>query len=142
MLRPMCKAKLHGVTVTEANLQYVGSITIDQNLLDAADLLPFEWLHVANVATGDRFETYAIAGERGSGIIGLNGATARLGASGDTLIIMSYAYFSPDELRTFQPRLVFVDAANQPLHLAATEAARQSFCVSDPDATSSGGAGG
>jgi aspartate 1-decarboxylase len=82
---------------------------------------------VVNVATGDRFETYAIAGERGSGIIGLNGATARLGAPGDILIVMSYAFFGPDELPDFHPRLVFVDSANQPLQLADTEAARQSF---------------
>ena len=121
MYRQLCKAKLHGVTVTESNLHYVGSITLDADLMDAADLVPFEWLHVANVTTGGRFETYAIAGERGSGVIGLNGATARLAQPGDTLIVMSYALFSPDELRTFQPRLVFVDATNRPIHTATSE---------------------
>src|ERR1041385_3961389 len=101
MLRQMCKAKLHGVTVTEANLHYVGSIGIDQDLLDAADILPYEWLHIANLSTGDRFETYAISAERGSGQISLNGATARLGHAGDTLIVMSYGFFGPDELAGF-----------------------------------------
>ncbi|MDQ2808281.1 MAG: aspartate 1-decarboxylase [Chloroflexota bacterium] len=121
MYRQLCKAKLHGVTVTESNLHYVGSITLDAALMDASDLLPFEWLHVANVTTGHRFETYAIVGERGSGVIGLNGATARMGQPGDTLIVMSYALFSADELRTFQPRLVFVDATNHPIQTATGE---------------------
>ncbi|MGI8586971.1 MAG: aspartate 1-decarboxylase [Chloroflexia bacterium] len=127
MQRQMCKAKLHGVTITENNLQYVGSITIDQDLLDAADILPFEWLHIVNVDTGDRFETYAISGERGSGVIGLNGASARKGLPGDTLIVMSYALYSPEELADFKPRLVFVDAQNHPLHMADTEAAQETF---------------
>ena len=127
MQRQMCKAKLHGVTVTDNDLHYVGSITIDQDLLDAADLVPYEWLHIVNVNTGDRFETYAIAGERGSGIIGLNGATARRGLPGDKLIVMSYALFSPEELADFSPRLIFVDAANHMLHMAHTEAAEESF---------------
>ena len=127
MQRQMCKAKLHGVTVTDNNLHYVGSITIDQNLLDAADLVPYEWLHIVNVTTGDRFETYAIAGERGSGTIGLNGATARLGLPGDKLIVMSYALFSPDELAEFSPRVIFVDGDNHILQMADTEAAEESF---------------
>ncbi len=121
MYRQLCKAKLHGVTVTESNLHYVGSITLDADLMDAADLVPFEWLHVANVTTGGRFETYAIVGERGSGVIGLNGAAARLAQPGDKLIVMSYALFSADELRTFQPRLVFVDATNRPIQMATGE---------------------
>lgn len=127
MQRQMCKAKLHGVTVTDNNLHYVGSITIDQDLLDAADLVPYEWLHIVNVTTGDRFETYAIAGERGSGTIGLNGATARLGLPGDKLIVMSYALFSPDELAEFSPRVIFVDGDNHILQMADTEAAEESF---------------
>lgn len=127
MQRQMCKAKLHGVTVTDNDLHYVGSITIDQDLLDAADLLPYEWLHIVNVNTGDRFETYAIAGERGSGIIGLNGATARRGLPGDKLIVMSYALFSPEELVDFSPRLIFVDAENRMLRMEQTEAAEESF---------------
>lgn len=127
MQRQMCKAKLHGVSVTENNLHYVGSITIDQDLLDAADIIPFEWLHVVNVTTGDRFETYAIAGERGSGVIGLNGATARRGMPGDKLIVMSYALFSPDELASFHPRIVFVDAQNRAVRMADTESAQETF---------------
>ncbi len=127
MQRQMCKAKLHGVTVTDNDLHYVGSITIDQDLLDAADLVPYEWLHIVNVNTGDRFETYAIAGERGSGIIGLNGATARRGLPGDKLIVMSYALFSPEELIEFSPRLIFVDAENRMLRMEHTEAAEESF---------------
>jgi aspartate 1-decarboxylase len=127
MQRQMCKAKLHGVTVTDNNLHYVGSITIDQDLLDAADLVPYEWLHIVNVNTGDRFETYAIAGERGSGVIGLNGATARRGLPGDKLIVMSYALFSPEELVDFHPRLIFVDGENRMLRMEQTEAAEESF---------------
>jgi len=127
MQRQMCKAKLHGVTVTESNLNYVGSITIDRDLLEAADLIPYEWLHIVNVSTGDRFETYAIEGPRGSGVIGLNGATARRGLQGDKLIVMSYALFSPAELVDFKPRLVFVDSHNHILRLDETEAAQETF---------------
>jgi aspartate 1-decarboxylase len=121
MMRQLCKAKLHGVTVTECNLNYMGSITIDPDLVEAADLIPFEWLHIVNVTTGTRFETYLILGERGSGYIGLNGATARLAHPGDKLIVMSYALFSEEELKNFQPRLVFVDADNRILETAAGE---------------------
>jgi aspartate 1-decarboxylase len=127
MQRQMCKAKLHGVTVTESNLNYVGSITIDRDLLEAADLIPYEWLHIVNISTGDRFETYVIEGERGSGVIGLNGATARRGLPGDKLIVMSYALFSPAELLEFKPRLVFVDERNRILRLDETEAAEETF---------------
>jgi aspartate 1-decarboxylase len=127
MQRQMCKAKLHGVTVTEANLHYTGSISIDQDLLDAADILPYEWLYIANRTTGDRFETYAIPAERGSGQISLNGATARLGHPGDVLIVMSTGFFGPEELAAFHPRLIFVDEQNRPLRLAETEAVQESF---------------
>lgn len=127
MQRWMCKAKLHGVTVTETNLHYVGSITIDQDLLEAADILPYEWLHIVNVTTGARFETYAIVGARGSGVIGLNGATARLAHAGDTLIVMSTALFGSTDLAAFHPRLIFVDPQNHILDLTDTEAARHTF---------------
>lgn len=109
----MCKSKIHGATVTEANLHYVGSLTIDRALMEAADIVPYEWLLVANVTTGARFETYAIEGEEGSGIIGLNGATARLGSLGDKLIIMCSGSVSPEELAHFKPRLVFLDDRNR-----------------------------
>ncbi len=127
MLRSMCKSKLHGLTVTDNNLNYVGSITIDQDLLDAADILHFEWLLIVNVTTGARFETYAISGARGSGVVGLNGAAARLGLPGDKLIVLSYASFGPDELKDFAPRLVFLGADNKILDLAHTETAEQTF---------------
>ena len=127
MIRWMCKSKLHGLTVTEANLNYVGSITIDQDLLDAADILPYEWLLIVSVTTGARFETYAISGGRGSGVVGLNGAAARLGLPGDKLIVLSYASLGPEELKTFQPRMVFVDGRNRVLDIAHTETARDTF---------------
>ncbi len=113
MMRMMCKSKIHGATVTEANLHYTGSLTIDRTLMEAANIAPYEWLQVVNVTTGTRFETYAIEGEAGSGVIGLNGAAARLGHPGDKLIIMCPALISEDELPGFRPHLVFVDALNR-----------------------------
>jgi aspartate 1-decarboxylase len=113
MMRRMCKSKIHGAVVTEANLHYVGSLTIDQSLLEAANIVPYEWLHVVNVNTGSRFETYAIEGQAGSGIIGLNGAAARLGHPGDKLIIMCAASLTEEEIAHFKPRLVFVDERNR-----------------------------
>src|SRR5436305_7271098 len=113
MMRTMCKSKIHGAAVTEANLHYMGSLTIDQDLMDAANIIPYEWLYVANVDTGGRFETYAIPGEAGSGIIGLNGAAARMGHPGDKLIIMCHAAIPESELSDFSPRLVFVDGQNR-----------------------------
>src|SRR5438552_19144539 len=113
MMRIMCKSKIHGAIVTEANLHYVGSLTIDRALMEAANVALYEWLYVVNVTTGTRFETYAIEAEAGSGIIGLNGAAARLGHTGDKLIIMCSAALSEDELAEFRPRLVFVDPQNK-----------------------------
>ncbi len=113
MMRTMCKSKIHGAVVTEANLHYMGSLTIDRTLMEAANIIPYEWVQVANVTTGDRFETYAIEGEAGSGIIGLNGAAARLGQSGDKLIIMCSAVLSESDLGGFRPHLVFVDDQNR-----------------------------
>lgn len=113
MMRTMCKSKIHGATVTESNLHYVGSLTIDRALMRASGIAPYEWLHVANVTTGARFETYAIEGEEGSGAIGLNGAAARLGAIGDKLIIMCSAMIGEDELEHFTPKVVFVDEQNR-----------------------------
>ena len=127
MIRWMCKSKLHGLTVTDNNLNYVGSITIDQDLLDAADIIPFEWLLIVNVNTGARFETYAIPGARGSGVVGLNGAAARLGLPGDKVIVLSYASLGPEELKDFSPRLVFLGPNNQILDMARTETAEQTW---------------
>ena len=113
MMRAMCKSKIHGAIVTDANLHYVGSLSIDRTLMDAANIIPYEWLHVVNVNTGSRFETYAIEAEAGSGVISLNGAAARLGASGDKLIIMCSAVLSEEELARFKPHIVFVDQQNK-----------------------------
>ena len=113
MLRTMCKGKIHRATITQTDLHYEGSITIDPLLLEAADILPYEMVQVVNVHTGGRFETYAISGARGSGVIGLNGAAARLGAVGDIVIIIAYGQFSDEEARALQPRRVFVDEKNQ-----------------------------
>ncbi len=116
MLRTLCKSKIHRATLTQTDLNYEGSITIDVTLMESADLLPYEQVQVVNVNTGGRFETYVIAGERGSGVIGLNGAAARLGAVGDLVIIISYAQFTEDEARALTPVRVFVDAQN---HIAS-----------------------
>lgn len=112
MLRTMCKGKIHRATVTQADLNYVGSITVDQDLLDAANIYPYEKVQVVNINNGMRLETYTIAGARGSGVICLNGAAARLTAPGDLVIIMSYAEFEEREIRELTPHLVFVDEAN------------------------------
>ncbi|HLI87688.1 MAG TPA: aspartate 1-decarboxylase [Ktedonobacteraceae bacterium] len=112
MLRTMCKGKIHRATVTQADLNYVGSITVDQDLLDAANIYPYEKVQVVNVTNGSRLETYTIAGARGSGVICLNGAAARLTAVGDLVIIMSYGMFSEEEIQSLTPRIVFVDERN------------------------------
>lgn len=113
MLRTMCKGKIHRATVTQADLNYVGSITVDQDLLDAADIYPYEKVQVVNINSGSRLETYTIAGARGSGVICLNGAAARLNAPGDLVIIMSYAQYSEEEIRELTPHIVFVDSENR-----------------------------
>ena len=107
MLLHILKSKIHCATVTEANLHYMGSITIDQNLMDAANLLPGEQVHVVNNMNGARIETYVIAGERGTGCICLNGAAARLFQVGDEVIIMAYALMIDDEARTYKPAVIF-----------------------------------
>ncbi len=113
MLRTMCKGKIHRATVTQANLNYIGSITIDQDLLDAANIYAYEKVQVVNVTNGARLETYTIAGERGSGVICLNGAAARLTSEGDIVIIISYAQYTEEEIRSLVPQIVFVDAENR-----------------------------
>jgi aspartate 1-decarboxylase len=112
MYRTMCKSKIHRATLTQTDLNYEGSITIDADLIEAANLLPYEQVQIVNVNTGGRFETYVIPGPRGSGTIGLNGAAARLGAVGDIVIIISYGQFTEEEARALEPVRVFVDAAN------------------------------
>jgi aspartate 1-decarboxylase len=112
MQRIMLRAKLHRVTVTQCDLNYEGSCSIDQNLLDAADICEFEKIELYNINNGQRFSTYAILGERGSGVIGLNGAAARLAHLGDLMIICTYAPMSAAEIAVHQPKVVFVDAHN------------------------------
>lgn len=115
MLRTLLTSKIHRAHVTDANLNYVGSITIDADLLDAAEILEYEQVQVVNVNNGARFETYTIAGPRGSGIICLNGACARLAHAGDVVIIMTYGQFTPEELPGFKPTVVLVDEQNRML---------------------------
>lgn len=112
MFRMMMNSKLHRATVTEANLNYVGSITIDSDVLDAAGLLPNEKVHIVNNNNGARFETYIIAGERGSGVICVNGAAARLVQKGDIVIIISYAYVTNEEAATHEPTVLLMDENN------------------------------
>jgi aspartate 1-decarboxylase len=109
----MLKSKIHRAVLTEANLNYAGSITIDRDLMDAADILPYEQVQVVNNNNGARFETYCMEGSRGSGVICLNGAAARLGQPGDILIILSYTQVSEDEARGHQPRVVLVNKYNR-----------------------------
>jgi len=113
MIIEVLKSKLHRARVTQAELNYVGSITIDEDLMDAANIIANEKVQIVNNNNGARFETYVIRGERGSGTICLNGATARLAQVGDIVIIMSYAYMEMDEARAYQPILVFPDADNK-----------------------------
>ena len=107
------KSKIHCATVTEANLHYMGSITIDEALMDAAGLLPGERVYIVNNNNGERFDTYIIKGPRDSGCICLNGAAARKVQVGDIVIIMSYALMTPDEARTFTPQVIFPDPQNR-----------------------------
>ena len=113
MLRYMLKSKIHRAVVTEADLNYVGSITIDKNIMDAADIIENEKVTIVNNNNGERFETYVIEGQAGSGIICLNGAAARLAVRGDIVIILTYTMLSDEECRDHKPRLVFVDEKNE-----------------------------
>ncbi|PVE94090.1 aspartate 1-decarboxylase [Microbacterium sp. TPD7012] len=112
MRRTMLKSKIHRATITASDLHYVGSITIDPDLLEAADILPHEQVHVVDVDNGARFETYTLVGERGAGVIQVNGAAARLVHTGDTIIVISYADYSAEDLATYEPRVVHVDRSN------------------------------
>lgn len=112
MLRTMMKSKIHRATVTQADLHYVGSVTVDEDLLDAANLLPGELVHIVDIDNGARLETYIIAGERGTGVLGINGAAARLVHPGDLVILIAYAQLDDAEARQFTPNVVFVDAGN------------------------------
>ena len=115
MFIEVVKSKIHRVTVTEANLNYIGSITVDEDLLDAANLIANEKVAIVNNNNGERFETYIIKGERGSGVVCLNGAAARKAQPGDIIIIMSYALMDFEEAKTFKPSVVFPDTATNKL---------------------------
>lgn len=121
MLLNMFKGKIHRATVTEANLNYVGSVTIDYDLMEAAGILPGERVQIVNNNNGSRLETYTIRGERGSGVICLNGAAARLVQPGDSVIIIAYAMIDAEEAKTFEPKVVFVDEHNRIVETAASE---------------------
>lgn len=121
MFRMMMKSKIHRATVTEANLQYVGSVTIDINLMEATDILPNEKVQIVNNNNGARLETYVIPGERNSGVICLNGSAARQVQVGDQVIIISYAMVTDEEARNYQPKVVFVDGQNRQTRITSEE---------------------
>jgi aspartate 1-decarboxylase len=113
MLRMMCKSKIQKATVTETNLEYEGSIAIDKNIMAEADILPYEIVLVVNLNTGARFETYAIPASKNSGVIGLQGGAARLGAVGDKLIIISYEFVEEEKAKVYKPKIVLLDEKNK-----------------------------
>ncbi|MFC9436235.1 aspartate 1-decarboxylase [Nocardia sp. NPDC057030] len=122
MLRTMMKSKIHRATVTHADLHYVGSVTVDQDLLDAADLLEGEQVCIVDIDNGARLETYVIAGERGSGVIGINGAAAHLVHPGDLVILIAYGQLNEQEIAEYDPKVVFVDERNRPVDLGSDPA--------------------
>ena len=117
MLREMMRAKVHRATVTQADLHYVGSCTLDSDLMDAADLLPGEKVDIVDITNGQRLSTYLIEGPRGSGVVGINGAAAHLIHPGDLVILIAYGVMEDAEARAYRPRIVFVDAANKQIDL-------------------------
>ena len=122
MIRTIFKSKIHRATVTHADLNYVGSVTVDADLLDAADILPGELVSIVDITNGARLETYTIPGERGSGVIGINGAAAHLVGVGDLVILMTYAQMTTAEALDFVPTVVHVDAGNKIVHLGSDPA--------------------
>ncbi len=132
MLRTLCKAKLHRATVSEANVQYPGSLSLDAELMKAADLMPYEQVHVVDVDNGVRLVTYCLEAPAGSGTVCVNGAAARLISAGDKIIVMAYAQLAPEELAGFAPRVVLIDERNrirQALPLAQHGDLERSFPV-------------
>jgi aspartate 1-decarboxylase len=133
MYLTLCKAKLHRATVTQADLHYEGSITIDAGLLDTAGIVPFERVQVVDIDNGNRFETYAIEGKRGSGTICVNGAAARLVQPGDRVIIIVYAQFTPEEAKQHQPVIVLLDAKNAVRERITADQSRDIAILSESD---------
>jgi aspartate 1-decarboxylase len=135
MYRSMFKSKIHRAIVTHADLHYVGSVTIDGDLLDAADILPGELVSIVDITNGSRLETYTIAGERGSGVIGINGAAAHLIHKGDLVIVISYAFVGDTQASSFQPSVVHVDKNNQIIALGNDPAESHTVgCATPPHA--------
>jgi aspartate 1-decarboxylase len=130
MLRVMMKSKIHRATITQADLDYEGSLTIAAELMRAADILPYEMVHVYNISNGERFETYTIEGKENSGVICLNGAAARKGAPGDLIIITTYATYGGAELAQHRPRVVLVDRHNHLKNTSSAEKPLAFFSVS------------
>lgn len=122
MLRTMLKSKIHRATVTQADLHYVGSVTVDEDLMDAADLLPGEQVTIVDVTNGARLETYVITGERGTGVLGINGAAAHLVHPGDLVILIAYGMMDDAEAAAYRPNVVFVDADNKVTHTGGDSA--------------------
>lgn len=117
MLITVCKSKIHRATITDADLNYVGSISIDSDLIKAAGLMPYEKVQIANISNGERLETYVIEAPAGSGTIALNGAAARKGSVGDLIIIIAYGHMTKEEAEGFEPKVVHVDQHNKPANL-------------------------
>lgn len=132
MLRTMLKSKIHRATVTQADLHYVGSVTVDADLLEVADLLPGEKVAIVDITNGARLETYVIEGERGSGVISINGAAARLVAPGDLVILISYGTMDDETARTHRPRIVHVDAHNRVVAADGDPAGAPAGTAGDP----------
>ncbi|GAA4912459.1 L-aspartate 1-decarboxylase [Stackebrandtia albiflava] len=132
MLRTMLKSKIHRATVTQADLHYVGSVTVDRDLMEAADLLDGEQVAIVDITNGSRLETYVIPGERGSGVIGINGAAAHLIDPGDLVILISYAAMDDAEARAFTPSIVHVDAQNRVVQLGDDPAEAVPGTAGDP----------
>ena len=122
MMRTMLKSKIHRATVTQADLHYVGSVTVDRDLMEAADLLEGEQVAIVDITNGARLETYVIPGERGSGVIGINGAAAHLVHPGDLVILIAYGQLDEAELLTYSPKVVFVDGENKIVELGSDPA--------------------
>lgn len=132
MMRTMFSSKIHRATVTHADLHYVGSVTIDLDLLEAADILPGELVSIVDVTNGARLETYTIAGERGSGVIGINGAAAHLINVGDLVILIAYQSMTTEEARAFKPKVVHVDGRNKIVELGSDPAETFADGLSSP----------
>lgn len=125
MFRQMLRSKIHRATVTDACLEYEGSLTVDEDLLDAAGILPYEAIVISNLHNGERFTTYAMAGKRGSGDVVLNGPTARKGAIGDQIIIFCYEYYGEEEIKRHVPKIIRVDGKNRMLADEPPQAGRK-----------------